>query len=245
MLLLLTRICAAQADPVDDLAPGPRELAAAEDELAARLVAAEAIGRAVARLQGAWASLPGKGAPCKDPARGPLSVRFRHFADAWHDAVQRVRVQAERTSRTAQAPTVVPILDPERTRVLDALTARARSQEAAWLELVAWTARAMPRACDLPLVPAEGIPDPIVRTEAEAVGAIAVTATGGGWLCPAAIPAEGQVAVIAGSACWSEQPHCACDPARVHPAAVLGPPPESLDHGVPPELRGEPATPPP
>ena len=240
MLLLLAALIPASADPVDDLAPGPRELAAAEDELAARLVAAEAIGRAVARLQGAWASQPGRGNACQDPFRGPLSVRLRHFAGAWHDAVQRVRVQAERAARMAQAPTVVPVLDADRTRSLQALADRAEEQEAAWMELVAWTAKALPRACDLPLVPTDGLPDPIVRAQSEIGGAIAITATGGGWLCPAAIPAEGQVAVIAGAACWSEQPHCSCDPVPVHPAAVLGPPAANLNLGVHPELGGAP-----
>lgn len=221
-LLLLTTLPAARATPAEALAPGPRELAEAQAELASRLATSEAIGRAVSRLQTAWVTSPGKG--CEDPDRAALADRARHFARAWHDAVQRVRVQADRTARLVASPTVVPVVDAERRAGIDALMARVDSQEQGWLELVAWSARARLQDCGVGLRPSPGLPDATVRPEGERRAAVAVTAVGGGFLCPLGAPADGAVAVVAGAACWAEQSFCGCDPAPVEPGAVLGPP---------------------
>ena len=54
----------ARAEPKSRLAPGPAELTGIQAELASRLLLAESVGVAVARLQGAYANLEGSGPPC-------------------------------------------------------------------------------------------------------------------------------------------------------------------------------------
>lgn len=228
-MVLLLRLWSgtALADPVSDLAPGPRELGTAQTELSERLEASEAMGVAVARIQSTLASAPPFDDLCRDPLRAPLTVELRLFATAWHDAAQRVRVQAERVARIAGTPTVTPIIDADRRVALDALLARAKQQEASWLELVAWVDREELVTCDATLETHSGLPDPIVRARNEDQGSVAVLAPQGGFVCAPGmaegIPADGRVLIVSGSACWSAKQGCACTPARVDPGAVLGP----------------------
>jgi hypothetical protein len=215
-------VAVARAGPEALLAPGPEELATADAELEARLVAAEAVGRAVARLQSVWITGAGpKG--CADPEGAALTVRLRHFADAWHDTVQRVRVQADRVARLVAAPTLVPIVDAERRAQIDGRMARADVQEQAWLELVGWAARVRMPECAVALTTAPGVDRPTIAARGELSLPAAVTAIGGGLLCPLAIPADGAVAVVDGPVCWSPGERCDCTPDHVETGAVLGP----------------------
>ncbi|MEQ1505147.1 MAG: hypothetical protein ABMB14_23130 [Myxococcota bacterium] len=220
-----TRVAA--ADPVADLAPGPQELGDAQTELEQRLVTAEAIERAVARFQSSFAGTPPLDETCRDPLRGPLTVKLRHFAAAWHDAAQRVRVQADRVARISRNPTVTPIIDPDRRAALDGLLARANAQEAGWLELVAWVDHQMPETCDLELTTSPGLPDPIIRGDGEVPGPVALAALSPGYVCTAGakdgVSADARVMIVTAAACWSEQQWCACEPVVVNPGAVLGP----------------------
>lgn len=217
----------AVADPVADLAPGPAELGEAQGELHQRLVVAEAIERAVARLQSTYAVTPPTDEVCKDVLRGPLVVKLRTFATAWHDAAQRVRVQAGRLQRTAQAATVSPVIDTDRRRLIDDLLQRSHEQESAWLEFVAWTNHEDLDSCDLRLEPGPGLPDPLVRGQGEKRGAVAVLTAGAGFVCVGDGGASGvavsDVMVVDGPACWSAEADCGCKQAPLDPAAVLGP----------------------
>ncbi|MEZ4236837.1 MAG: hypothetical protein R3F59_11925 [Myxococcota bacterium] len=227
LLTLLLSLSVAQADPVAQLAPGPLELGTSQDELVDRLVTSEAMEVAVARIQSVLQSTTAFDDLCRDPLRGPLTVKLRLFGAAWHDAAQRVRVQAERVDRVAKSPTVVPIIDDDRRLALDALLKRARKQEASWLEFVAWVGQARPEVCAVDLETQSGIPDPIVRAQGESQGAVAVLARTPGFVCAEGategVPTDGRPMVIDGPVCWSERQKCACTPARVDPTAMLGP----------------------
>jgi hypothetical protein len=232
------------ADPVADLAPGPRELAEAQAELELRLTAAEAIERAVARLQSAYASTPALDETCRDPLRGPITQRLRLFASAWHDAAQRVRVQAKRVAIISQSPTVTPIVDTERRALLDNLLARSLEQENGWLELVAWVDKHLADRCDdLELMAMNGLPDPIIRGQGEKQGAAAVIALTPGYVCvqgqAEGVPADNRVLIVTGPVCWASTSACGCKHHPVNPAAVLGP------EGAEPELVPAPAPAPP
>jgi hypothetical protein len=218
----------ALADPVADLAPGPRELAEAQAELELRLTAAEAIERAVARLQSAYASTPALDETCRDPLRGPITLRLRLFASAWHDAAQRVRVQAKRVEIVSRSPTVTPIVDTERRQLLDGLLARALEQENGWLELVAWVGKHLTDRCDeLELTAMNGLPDPIIRAQGEKQGPAAIIALTPGYVCAQGtaegLAADNRVLIVSGPVCWSSTSACGCKHRPVNPAAVLGP----------------------
>lgn len=225
--MVMRVVTLAFADPVADLAPGPRELAEAQAELETRLLAAEAIERAVARLQSAYASTPAIDETCRDPLRGPIVQRLRLFGSAWHDAAQRVRVQARRVALLGQAPTVTPIVDTDRRQLLDSLLKRADEQENGWLELVAWAGKHLKERCDgLALRPVDGLPDPIIRAQGEKQGAAAVIALTPGFVCAEGvdpIPTDNRVLIVDGPVCWSAESSCTCEKAPVNPAAVLGP----------------------
>lgn len=227
IVLFLAAAVPAAADPVADIAPGPQELSEAQAALVERLVASEAIGVAVARLQSTLSSTQPVDDLCRDPLRGPLSVKLRMFARAWHDAAQRVKVQADRVARISRNPTVTPIVDTDRRALLDGLLTRAKTQEAGYLELVAWFGREQTEVCDLVLATSSGIADPIVRASGEKRGAVAVWAQSPGFVCPKGakegIVADNHVLIVAGPVCWSEQQWCACEPKDADPGAVLGP----------------------
>lgn len=218
----------AAADPTTRLAPGPAELAAAQAELEGRVLVAESVAVAVARLQGAHSVLSGKGSACDDPARAESLARLRHFADRWHDSVQRVAVQAARVREAAGAPTVESIVDEDRRGSIRALLDRADSQEAQWLETVAWFQATAPRACkDESFGSFAGLPTPSVQAADDAEPVAAVTARSG-YVCPergAPIAPEGDLVLLPGRACWSPDAACACTLAAVWPGAVLGPEP--------------------
>lgn len=219
---------AAQADPTTDLAPGPRELGETQAELERRLLEAEAIERAVARLQSAFSGTPASVDTCLDPIRGPYANRIRLFARAWHDAAQRVRVQAARVERIASSPTVAPIVDVDRRALVDSLLDRSEAQESGWLELVAWVNHSLSDVCDLPLLTAPGVPDPIIRGVGEKTGAVALIAISPGYVCPvgaeSGLVADDRVMIVTGPTCWSEKPGCNCEPGPVNTGAILGPP---------------------
>lgn len=217
----------AAADPVSDLAPGPQELNESQRELTERLAVSEAIGISVARIQSTLMSTPAFDDICSDPLRGPLTLKLRLFATAWHNAAQRVRVQADRVARLSNNPTITPIIDEDRRIVIDSLLARAGEQEASWLELVAWIDSERPAQCALSLVTSSGLPDPIVHAANETQGAVAVLSRIPGYICTEGakegVRSDDLVVIVEGPACWSEQQWCACNPTTLDPAAVLGP----------------------
>ncbi len=226
MVLLLT--AAAHADPTARLAPGPGELSTAQAELEGRLIVAEAVAVAVARLQGAHTTLTGKGTPCEDPVRAESLARLRHFADRWHDTVQRVVVQADRVRWTAEAPTVAPIVDEERRDLIAALLDRADRQQAQWLETYAWFLATAPRQCkSRAFTSFAGLPTPAIQAADEVPGPAAVTALSG-FVCPERgepLAGTGDLVLVAGRACWAPDAACGCEQQVVYPGAVLGPEP--------------------
>jgi hypothetical protein len=235
--VFLVLATAALADPTSRLAPGPGELSTAQAELEGRLVVAEAVGVAVARLQGAHTNLTGKGTPCEDPVRAQSLARLRHFADRWHDAIQRVSVQAERLRWTAAAPTVEPIVDEERQALIRALITRSTRLESQWLETWAWFQATAPRVCrESALTSFAGLPPPAIQAADEVTGATAVTAVSG-FVCPergSPVEPAGDLVLLSGRACWSESAACDCQRVDTWPGAVLGPePPEA-----PPPVAG-------
>lgn len=200
-------------DPGVLLAPNPADLAAAEQELRERVIRAEAIGRAASRLQN---SLFRASDPCEDT----LAIRTAAFGLAWRDAAQRARVQADRTQRMAQAPTLTPIVDDPRRRDIDALARRAEHQGRSWLEFDRIEAGSRV-TCEGSLQPAVGLDHPTPRAITEIDQPVAIWVLSG-TLCPGPRSQHG-VAVVDGPICVDLDPACSCTPAPVLPGAVLTP----------------------
>lgn len=219
----------ASAGPAD-LAPGAPELIAAEQRLDALLATATATGRATARLQAAWTTLPTPATACADPERIALGWRIERFGAAWRESTQAARAQAERVRRTRAAATVEPLVDARWGARLDALRDRTARATRAFTEASAWEVawvRPALAACPAPLPsPAPGIPMLEVAARGDTPAAVAVLALGDGWVCPGAVRADDAVVLVPGEACWSASPTCGCAPERVDPGAVLGPPAE-------------------
>lgn len=210
-MLLLALLGAGPAD----LAPGPAELRHAEEALVELLALADAQARATFRLQEAWTA----------GTRPQDACRLRTFAEAWGRSAQSVRVRGQALERIAAAPTVVPLLDDADSARLEALSRRAADHEAAWLELVAWDSRSKLPRCETPLAAAPGFPHPGVQAADDPVARVAIVATGGGWLCPEGVPADGRVVVLRGTtACVAPEATCGCTPQPALPGAVLAQP---------------------
>lgn len=225
MRALLCLIVLLAADP-SRLTPSPADLDAAVAELDGRLVEAEALAEATARLQNALVeagALSRK--PCSEAADAALVTRAATFGAAWRSAAQAARASADRLRPLLDAPTVTPLLEPAARARAEALLARADADARLYLEASAWQARFLtPGAsrCPAALAVAPGLP----RTEPDrerAAPAVAFAAVGGGRVCPMDQPADGGVFVApAGRACWSADA-CGCEPQPVLPGAVLGP----------------------
>lgn len=200
-------------DPGVLLAPNPAELVAAEQELKARVLRAEAIGRAASRLQNRVFRVD-------DPCEDSLGSRTTAFGRAWRDAAQQARVQADRTQRIAQSPTLTPIVDTSRRRDIDALAHRAEQQALAWIEFDRIESMA-DETCTTPLQPAIGLEHPTPRAITELDQSVAIWVLSG-TLCPGPKPQHG-VAVVEGPVCVDLDPACSCTPAAVLPGAVLTP----------------------
>lgn len=217
--LLLPLLLAAGPSPAE-LAPGPVELTGAIDALEARLERAEAIGQAMSRVHNAVADHGLRlGTPSCDAPVVSIAARSVPLGVALRDAAQSARAQAERVRRVAAAPTAAPVAEGPLAQTLAEDLARVASLEAQYAELSAWQASFLNpilRKCKPALRPDEGLPG------APSEGAVAVLAVGGRWVCPMEVPAEGVMVAPEGKACVAD-PGCACQPAPVWPAAVLGP----------------------
>lgn len=229
MLALALTFAGPAAAAPEDLAPGAPELIGAQQRLEALLATSQATGRATARLQAAWTTLPTPKSACDDTARLALGWRIERFGAAWREASQAARAQAERVRRLSGAATVAPLVDAKWSATLEGLRARAEHDARAFLEASAWEVawvRPVLAACPMvPLAPAPGIPMLDVKVRGEPAPAVAVLALGDGWVCPDATRADDAVVIVAGAACWSASPTCGCEPQPVEPGAVIGPAP--------------------
>jgi len=213
MLTILWTTLTASANPGAVIAPGPLELKAAEQELEQRVLDAEAIGRAAARLQNAAFR-------AEDPCRDALLPRSRAFAQAWRDAAQRARAQGDRTRRMAESSTLAPIMTPQRRARVGDLAGRAELQARAWLEYDRLADKSR-ESCEGGIQAAEGLPSPTPVPKDEEGRPVAIWVLQGA-LCPGGLRADG-VAVVRGKVCVDIDPACSCDPVEVLPGAVLSP----------------------
>jgi len=212
------------------LAPRLADVDAALTEAEQRLVRSEAIGVATGQVQNRFAlRRDGKRRlkVCEDDELASLVTRSRTFGPAWRDAAQAARGAADRVIAMAERETVAPRLDSARRDRLERGEARAWEQAVAAAEAGAWHRRYVEgsfKSCGLHLTVADGMPVPGERTEREQAAPIAVIGLHFGTLCPDQVPANGEVALLAGpDACWAAGA-CDCEPVPVHPGAVLGPP---------------------
>lgn len=203
----------AWAEPGVLLAPAPEELVQAERELEQRVLEAEAIGRAASRLQNAAFHE-------EDPCAGGLRVRARAFGEAWRDAAQRARVQAERTALIASAQTLGPLVDADRQAQIETFGGRAERTAVSWLEFDRLESRTR-AACTDAIQPGPGLPDPTPRAVGEEDVPVAVWVLSGR-LCPGAREVRG-VTVVRGPVCVDLDPACSCDPVPAQSGAVLAP----------------------
>ncbi len=221
-LLLLGAPTAGRADPaaLEQLAPTQAELeeALAHAEAAASRAAAlqeaslllqNALGAARARTR----RLP----VCEDPELTSVVARARVFGAAWRDAAQRLRVEAARLEGMAARGTAA--IDGDRlAAVLRAADEGARSEALA----STWHASFVETAfveCGPPLDAAPGLRR-AARAAGEAEGPVAVHLSGGGFLCPGLVAADGRVAVVDPRGCISRSA-CSCEPAALLPGAVI------------------------
>ncbi|MSQ02236.1 MAG: hypothetical protein EXR71_10165 [Myxococcales bacterium] len=211
-----------------DLAPGAEELAAAEARFDDLSAAAEATATAVLSLQSAWAEGKPPKAPC-DHERLSLGWRLERFGAAWREATQALRAQTTRLRALASEPTVSPLIAGDARARLDTRLSRADAGVATFLQASAWqVALIRPVLAACPLA-GEGLDagranQPLAARD-EGNGLVAVLARGDGVVCPSAVRADDAVVLVEGGlACWAPDDTCACEPAPVHPAAVLGPP---------------------
>lgn len=225
MRALLSLVALLAADPAR-LAPSPADLDAAFGELESRLVEAEALADATARLQNAWveSGAPGR-PPCSDPADAALVARAAAFGREWQAAAQAARASGDRLRPLLEAPTLAPLLEPVARARAEGLLARVDLDVARYAEASAWQGRYLTPAsarCPAPLAPAAGL----ARSEPDLPGgapAVALAAVGGGRICPMDLPADGRVVVSpTGRACLGVS-GCGCEPVLVLPGAVLGP----------------------
>lgn len=229
-LLLLIGATGAGPSEREQLSPTLADLDAALTEAERRLERSEAIGLAVGLVQNRFAQLRdgARRLPvCEDATLASLVTRSRTFGPAWRDAAQAARVAADRLSRMAERETVAPLLaSARRARIAD-VEARAEEQAVAATEAGEWHRRYVESSfedCELELARSEGLAAPGVRTPTERAAPIAVVGLHSGMLCPDQEPANGQVVLLAGpDACWSPGA-CDCEPAPVHPSAVLDAP---------------------
>lgn len=225
MRALLCLIVLLAADP-SRLAPSPSALDTAVAELDSRLVEAEALAEATARLQNAFVEAGAVAhKACAVPADAALVARAAAFGAAWGSAAQAARASADRLRPMLEAPTIAPLLEPAARSRVDALLARVDADTRLYLEASAWHARIMAPAvarCRTPLSPAPGL-DRTEPDRARAAPAVALAAVGGGRLCPMDLPADGRIVVApTGRACLGAE-GCGCEPVAVLPGAVLGP----------------------
>ncbi len=218
------------------LAPGPALLAEESAALERRLLAAEAVGEAVIRLQNRIGERLAAGAKvCADPEARELVARVKPFGAAWRDAAQAARAQSERVEHLRQAPTLAPLLDDAERGRLERLHRRAEKTARLFLEARAWQRQHVePQASrkgrgaeTCPEVPSVGpglAPgEPATAASGDVEGAVAVIGIGGGRLCPANLPADGVAVLESPRACWDPDDTCTCKPEPVLPGAVLGP----------------------
>ena len=210
---LVLQALVARGEPAVLLAPTPAELVAAERELEARVLDAEASGRAVSRLQNAAVHN-------ESPCDGDYVMRSRAFAPAWRDAAQRARAQAQRTETIARSPTLEPLMNESRLSSIAHFTDRAEQQAKAWLEFDRLQSRSRV-VCEGSMRPMPGLPDPTPRAIGEEGAPVAVWVLSGR-LCPGARDIRG-VAVVRGGVCMDLDPACSCEPGPVLPGAVLTP----------------------
>ncbi len=214
MVILLSSVLGpAFANPGAIIAPGPRELQAAEAELTERVLRAEAIGRAASRLQNAAFR-------AEEPCDGGLLTRARAFAEAWRDAAQRARVQGVRTLDMADSATLTPIMNEERRARVTDLAERAEKQAKSWFEFDRLEERSKVK-CDGPMRPAAGLRSPTPIPDGQEGRPVAIWVLEGA-LCPGARRVRG-VAVVSGPVCVDVDPACSCEPVEVLPGAALAP----------------------
>ena len=210
------------------VAPVPIELARATHELDDRLARASAVALAMGRLHATWGEALAAGvAPdaCKDPSFGSLAARSRAFGAAYRDAVQDARAAADRLAYLHEAATVAPLLDEADRSAFAHARAATEHHVAVYLEMSAWQTRFVEpaaRGCVLSIERADGVAwsGAVATTDLRAA---AVFGVGGGFVCPGAVPADGRVAVVQGSACVAVDASCGCVPVAVLPGAVLTP----------------------
>ena len=225
--LFLTGCFSAHADPAA-LAPGAPELLSAQATLADRLRTAQSVSEAVLALQTAWTRLtPGKTA-CESTPRLELAWRIEHFGAAWREATQAAIAQSSRVQQLQQAPTVSPLITPDRQAELSELYRAIEKEKVVFLEASAWQSRYVRpvlTACPAwELTPTGGVESGKTITRDEDVLPVAVLALGDGYVCPGGQRAEGAVVLArSGRACWSETAGCNCEVVPVLPGAVLGP----------------------
>ena len=224
-------------DPARLLAPDRGEVLASSAELELRLQRAEAVHRALARLQNRLMDLAGPTAPlrCSDPQVGSLVLRTRAFGAAHRDATQNARAQADRVQRMLSSPSAGPLLEPRFVAGAEAQLDRAAAQVelhrvAARRQAVHVEGRRLRGPCPATSWASPGLPEPL---PGEAARGVAVIGFEGGTVCPGAHPADGRVVVVPeGLACLADDEGCSCTPRKVLPGAVLAPPDPALHPGA-------------
>jgi hypothetical protein len=189
------------------------------EALASALADAEAVGRAVARVQNAWAGVvleESQRRRCADdPALADRAARARALGADWGARLNAAREGIDAWAPGRSADEVAPLR-----RALDA-------QRGAWAAAAAAQARLVEpwaEGCAPSVLPGPGFPPsehgrPI--DPAEPVAIIGLS----GLLCPGLVPLTGAVVVVRGPACAAPTEACGCTPGPLLPGAALTAPP--------------------
>ena len=189
------------------------------EALAAALAEAEAVGRALARVQNAWAGVvleEGQRRACADdPALADRAARARALGADWGARLNALAKGLDAWSPGRPADEVAPLR-----RGLDA-------QRGAWAAAAAAQARLIEpwaTGCAPGVLAGPGFPPPELGRRVDPTEPVAIIGLSG-LLCPGLVPLTGAVLVVTGPACAAPTEACGCVPSPLLPGAALAAPP--------------------
>ncbi len=178
-----------------------------QDQLSRRITEAQAVGRALARVQNDWAQhvlLDPVPPDCTERIAADRGARARLLGADWRERLEALATDLQSVDNTPFATAL-------------------QTQRTAWAAAAAWQAHTIEpwaRRCTLTVLPGPGFPEPGGPVEPPTPVAIIGLS---GMICPQMTPASLAVVVVDGAACVQPIDACDCTPRPVLPGAALQP----------------------